>query len=150
MCRTIDEAKKVLAEMEKNGLKKGENELQVYVMCEVPANVILGEQFCELFDGFSIGSNDLTQFTLAVDRDSELVAPIFNERNDAVKTLVAQIIKIGKQKGRKVGICGDAPSTYPEFAEFLVEQGIDSISLSPDAVMKTTRVIAEKEKQIGR
>jgi len=150
MCRTIDEGKKVLAEMEKNGLKKGENNLQVYVMCEVPANVILADQFSDLFDGFSIGSNDLTQFTLAVDRDSELVAHIFNERNDAVKTLVAQVISVAKKRGRKIGICGDAPSTYPEFAEFLVEKGIDSISLSPDAVMKTAQKIYEKEKQMGR
>ena len=150
MCRTIDEGKKVLAEMEKNGLKKGENELQVYVMCEVPANVILADQFCDLFDGFSIGSNDLTQFTLAVDRDSELVAHIFDERNDAVKSLVAQVIKVAKERGKKIGICGDAPSTYPEFAEFLVEQGIDSISLSPDAVMKTAKKIYEKEQQLGR
>ncbi len=150
MCRTIDEGKKVLAEMEKNGLKKGENNLQVYVMCEVPANVILADQFSDLFDGFSIGSNDLTQFTLAVDRDSELVAHIFNERNDAVKTLVAQVIATAKRRGRKIGICGDAPSTYPEFAEFLVEQGIDSISLSPDAVMKTAQKIYEKEQKLGR
>ncbi|MBW3023071.1 phosphoenolpyruvate synthase, partial [Candidatus Woesearchaeota archaeon] len=149
MCRTIEEGKKVLAEMEKNGLKKGENELQVYVMCEVPANVILGDQFSDLFDGFSMGTNDLTQFTLAVDRDSELVAHIFDERNDAVKAFVAQIIKTAKSRGRKIGICGDAPSTYPEFAEFLVEQRIDSISLSPDAVVKTLKVIAEKEKQMG-
>lgn len=149
MCRTIDEGKKVLAEMEKNGLKKGENGLQVYVMCEVPSNVILADQFCDLFDGFSIGSNDLTQFTLAVDRDSELVAPIFNERNDAVKILVAQVIATAKRRGRKIGICGDAPSTYPEFAEFLVEQGIDSISLSPDAVMKTAQKIYEKEQKMA-
>ncbi len=150
MCRTLEEGKKVLAEMEKNGLKKGENDLQVYVMCEVPANVILAEQFADLFDGFSIGSNDLTQFTLAVDRDSELVAHIFDERNDAVKSLVAEVIKKAKEKGRKIGICGDAPSTYPEFAEFLVEQEIDSISLSPDAVLKTAQKIYEKEQELGR
>ncbi|MEM4336982.1 MAG: phosphoenolpyruvate synthase [Candidatus Woesearchaeota archaeon] len=149
MCRTVEEGRKVLAEMEKNGLKKGENDLQVYVMCEVPANVILGEDFADLFDGFSIGSNDLTQFTLAVDRDSELVAPLFDERNEAVKKLISKIIKIAKQKGKKIGICGDAPSTYPEFADFLVEEGIDSISLSPDALLKTIKVIAEKEKQLG-
>lgn len=150
MCRTIDEGKKVLAEMEKNGLKKGENDLQVYVMCEVPANVILADQFCDIFDGFSIGSNDLTQFTLAVDRDSELVAHIFDERNDAVKALVAQVIATAKRRGKKIGICGDAPSTYPEFAEFLVEQGIDSISLSPDAVMKTAQKIYEKEQKMRK
>jgi len=150
MCRTVEEGRKVLAEMEKNGLRKGENNLQVYVMCEVPANVILAEQFCDLFDGFSIGSNDLTQFTLAVDRDSELVAHIFDERNDAVKNLIAQVISVARRRGKKIGICGDAPSTYPEFAEFLVEQGIDSISLSPDAVLRTAQRIYEKEKQLGR
>ena len=150
MCRTVDEGKRVLAEMEKNGLKRGENDLQVYVMCEVPANVILADKFCDIFDGFSIGSNDLTQFILAVDRDSELVAHIFDERNDAVKTLIAQVIKTAKTRGKKIGICGDAPSTYPEFAEFLVEQGIDSISLSPDAVLKTMQKIYEKEKQLKR
>jgi len=150
MCRTIEEGKRVLAEMEKNGLRKGENGLQVYVMCEVPANVILAEEFADLFDGFSIGSNDLTQFTLAVDRDSELVSHLFDERNEAVKRLVAQVIKVAKEKGKKIGICGDAPSTYPEFAEFLVECGIDSISLSPDAVIKTTMRIVEKEKKMGR
>ncbi len=149
MCRTVDEGRKVLAEMEKNGLKRGENNLEVYVMCEVPSNVIMAEEFADIFDGFSIGSNDLTQFTLAVDRDSELVAHIFDERNEAVKRLVADVILVAKKKGRKIGICGDAPSTYPEFAQFLVEQGIDSISLSPDAVLKTMLKVLEKEKELA-
>ena len=150
MCRTIDEAKKVLAEMEKNGLRKGDEGLQVYVMCEVPSNVLLADQFCDIFDGFSIGSNDLTQFTLAVDRDSELVAPIFEERNDAVKKLVSMVIGTAKRRGRKIGICGQAPSDKPDFAQFLVEQGIDSISLNPDTVIKTTIKIYEKEQEMEK
>ena len=145
MCRTIEEGKKVLTELSKNGLRQHENGLEVYVMCEVPSNVILAEQFCDLFDGFSIGSNDLTQMTLAVDRDSQLVAHIFNERNDAVKWLVKHVIEVAKSRKKKIGICGDAPSTYPEFAEFLVDCGIDSISLSPDAVIKTTLAISRHE-----
>ncbi len=148
MCRTLDEGRKVLLEMEKNGLKKGDDNLQVYVMCEVPSNVILAEEYCDLFDGFSIGSNDLTQFTLAVDRDSELVSHVFDERNMAVKKLISMVIKTAKARGRKIGICGDAPSTYPEFAEFLVEEGIDSISLSPDAVVKTLILVAKKEENL--
>jgi len=117
-------------------------------MCEVPSNVILAEEYCDLFDGFSIGSNDLTQFTLAVDRDSELVSHVFDERNMAVKKLISMVIKTAKARGRKIGICGDAPSTYPEFAEFLVEEGIDSISLSPDAVVKTLILVAKKEENL--
>jgi pyruvate,water dikinase len=149
-CRTVDEGKKVLQVMEENGLKKGENDLQVYVMCEIPSNVILADQFSEIFDGFSIGTNDLTQLTLGLDRDSELVAHIYDERNEAVKQMVKTVIERAKAKGRKIGICGDAPSTYPEFARFLVECGIDSISLSPDAVIKTTLAIAEEEKRLGK
>jgi len=149
MCRTITEGKKVLAEMEKNGLKRGENGLEVYVMCEVPSNVILADQFCDIFDGFSIGSNDLTQLTLGLDRDSQLVAAIYDERNDAVKKLIAQVIKVAKSRGKKIGICGQAPSDYVEFAEFLVEEGIDSISLNPDTVLKTTQKVYEKEKSLG-
>lgn len=145
-CRTVEEGKKVMAEMEKNGLKRGENGLEVYVMCEIPSNVILADRFSEVFDGFSIGSNDLTQLTLGVDRDSELVAHIFDERNEAVKDMVSSVIKAAKKNNRKIGICGQAPSDYPEFAEFLVKEGIDSISLNPDAVMKTTLSILELEK----
>ncbi|HIK53718.1 MAG TPA: phosphoenolpyruvate synthase [Synechococcales cyanobacterium M55_K2018_004] len=144
-CRTPEEGRKVLAEMEKYGLKRGENGLQVYVMCEIPNNVILADQFSEVFDGFSIGSNDLTQLTLGLDRDSALVAHIFDERSDGVKAMVKTVIEKAKANGRKIGICGQAPSDYPEFAEFLVEQGIDSISLNPDSVLKTLLAIAKVE-----
>lgn len=150
MCRTVEEGEKVLNEMAKHGLKQGQNGLEVYVMCEVPSNVILAEEFSSLFDGFSIGSNDLTQMTLAVDRDNELVADIFDERNPAIKRLVSHVIKIAKSKRRKIGICGDAPSTYPEFAEFLVDCGIDSISLSKDALIRTRIAIAKYEKKRKR
>jgi pyruvate,water dikinase len=149
-CRTIEEGRLVQAEMAKHGLTRGENGLQLYVMCEIPSNVILAADFADLFDGFSIGSNDLTQLTLGVDRDSEIVAPLFDERNEAVKSMVAAVITAARAKGRKIGICGQAPSDYPEFARFLVEQGIDSISLNPDAVMKTTVAIAETERALGR
>ncbi|MEZ0273252.1 MAG: phosphoenolpyruvate synthase [Methylophilaceae bacterium] len=136
-CRTIAEGEKVLETMAEFGLKRGENGLEVYVMCEVPSNVILAEEFADIFDGFSIGSNDLTQLTLGLDRDSEIVAPIFDERNPAIKALISQVIRAAKKKGRKIGICGQAPSDYPEFAEFLVKEGIDSMSLNPDSVIKT-------------
>jgi len=136
-CRTPAEGEKVLETMAEFGLKRGENGLEVYVMCEIPSNVILAEEFAEIFDGFSIGSNDLTQLTLGLDRDSEIVAPIFDERNPAVKALIAQVIRAARKRGRKIGICGQAPSDYPEFAEFLVKEGIDSISLNPDSVIKT-------------
>jgi pyruvate,water dikinase len=149
-CRTIEEGRAVAAEMAKHGVERGKNGLELYVMCEIPSNVILAKQFAQIFDGFSIGSNDLTQLTLGVDRDSAIVAHIFDERNDAVKTLIASVIAASKAAGRKVGICGQAPSDYPEFARFLVEQGIDSISLNPDAVMKTTVTILEAEKALGR
>jgi pyruvate,water dikinase len=115
-------------------------------MCEIPSNVILANEFAEIFDGFSIGSNDLTQLILGVDRDSEIVAHVFDERNAAVKTMIAQVIATCRAKGRKIGICGQAPSDYPEFAQFLVEQGIDSISLNPDTVLKTTMAILSKER----
>lgn len=144
-CRTPDEGRKVLAEMEKHGLKRGENGLQVYVMCEIPSNVILADEYSQIFDGFSIGSNDLTQLTLGLDRDSALVAHIFDERNEAVKSMVKMIIEKAKKNDRKIGICGQAPSDYPEFARFLVELGIDSISLNPDSVLKTLLDIAQTE-----
>jgi pyruvate,water dikinase len=144
-CRTVDEGRKVQAEMARHGLVRGVNGLEVYVMCEIPSNVILAAEFAEIFDGFSIGSNDLTQLILGVDRDSEIVAPIFDERNAAVKTMIAQVIAACRARGRKIGICGQAPSDYPEFARFLVEQGIDSISLNPDTVLKTTAAILETE-----
>ena len=146
-CRTVEEGRKVQAEMAKHGLKRGENGLEVYVMCEIPANVILADEFAQIFDGFSIGSNDLTQLTLGVDRDSEIIADLFDERNDAVRAMLAQAISRAKANGRKVGICGQAPSDYPEIAQFLVEQGIDSISLNPDTVLKTTLKILEQEKK---
>jgi pyruvate,water dikinase len=144
-CRTVEEGKRVLEEMEKHGLKRGVNDLQVYVMCEIPSNVILANEFAEIFDGFSIGSNDLTQLVLGVDRDSEIVAHVFDERNPAVTKMIATVIRAAKSNGKKIGICGQAPSDYPEFAGFLVNLGIDSISLNPDAVLKTTVKILEME-----
>lgn len=149
-CRTIDEGRRVQAEMAKHGLTRGENGLEIYVMCEIPSNVILADDFAEIFDGFSIGSNDLTQLILGVDRDSEIVAHVFDERNAAVITMIATVIQKAKAKGRKIGICGQAPSDYPEFAQFLVEQGIDSISLNPDSLLKTTAKIVEMEYKLGR
>ena len=148
-CRTPEEGKKVVALMKKFGLVQGEEGLEIYVMCEIPSNVICADQFAEIFDGFSIGSNDLTQLALGLDRDSTLVSHLYDERNEAVKRLVAQVIKVAKEKGRKIGICGQGPSDFPEFAEFLVECGIDSISLIPDTVVKTRLAIAKKEKQMG-
>jgi pyruvate,water dikinase len=148
-CRTPEEGKKVIALMERFGLKQGEEGLEIYVMCEIPSNVICADQFAEIFDGFSIGSNDLTQLALGLDRDSSLVSHIYNERNDAVKRLVAQVIEVAKKRGRKIGICGQAPSDFPDFAEFLVECGIDSISLIPDTVVRTRLIVAEKEKDMG-
>ncbi len=145
-CRTPEEGRRVLAEMAKHGLVRGKNGLQVYVMCELPSNVIQADEFSEVFDGFSIGSNDLTQLTLGLDRDSSLVAHLFDERNRAVKRTIEQAIATAKQYGRKIGICGQAPSDYPEFARFLVEQGIDSISLNPDSVLKTLLEVADAEK----
>ena len=142
-CRTPDEGRRVLAEMAKHGLVRGENGLEVYVMCELPSNVLMADEFAEVFDGFSIGSNDLTQLTLGLDRDSALVAHLFDERNEAVKRLISMVIATAKKHGRKIGICGQAPSDYPEFARFLVEQGIDSMSLNPDSVIKTRLALAE-------
>jgi pyruvate, water dikinase len=148
-CRTPEEGQRVLDEMAKHGLKRGENGLEVYMMCELPSNVILAEQFSKIFDGFSIGSNDLTQLTLGLDRDSSLVAHLFDERNEAVKEMIRQVIQIAKANHRKIGICGQAPSDYPEFAQFLVEQGIDSMSLNPDSVLKTLLEVAQAESRAG-
>jgi pyruvate,water dikinase len=136
-CRTPEEGQKVLSVMEEHGLKRGKNDLKIYVMCELPSNIILADRFCEIFDGMSIGSNDLTQLTLGLDRDSELVAHLFDERNEAVKLTIEKVIKTVKQADKKIGICGQAPSDYPEFARFLIDCGIDSISLNPDSVLKT-------------
>jgi len=144
-CRTPDEGRLVLAEMAKNGLQQGVNDLQVYVMCELPNNVIMAEEFAQVFDGFSIGSNDLTQLTLGLDRDSALVSQLFDERSEGVKRMVKMAIAAAKKHNRKIGICGQAPSDYPEFAQFLVEQGIDSISLNPDSVLKTMLEVAKVE-----
>ncbi len=135
-CRTIEEGEKVLAEMSANGLKKGENGLEIYVMIEIPSNVLLADEFAKLFDGFSIGSNDLTQLTLGLDRDSTLVSYLFNEENPAVKGLIQETIRAAKRNHIKVGLCGQAPSDIPAFAEFLVKEGIDSISFNPDALIK--------------
>ncbi|MEB3182179.1 MAG: phosphoenolpyruvate synthase [Nostocaceae cyanobacterium] len=148
-CRTPQEGRRVLAEMAKYGLVRGENGLQVYVMCELPSNVQLADEFSKVFDGFSIGSNDLTQLTLGLDRDSALVAHLFDERNEAVIRMVKSAIATAKQYNRKIGICGQAPSDYPEFARFLVEEGINSISLNPDSVLKTMLEIAEVEKSLS-
>jgi len=144
-CRTVEEGKKVLDQMAEYGLKRGENGLQVYVMTEIPSNVLLADQFAEIFDGFSIGSNDLTQLTLGVDRDSEIVKDLFDERNEAVKRMLAMAIKQAKEKGVKIGLCGQAPSDFPEMARFLVEQGIDSISFNPDALLQGIENILEAQ-----
>jgi pyruvate, water dikinase len=145
-CRTPEEGRRVLEVMEEGGLSRGEDGLEVYVMAEIPSNVILAREFAGIFDGFSIGSNDLTQLVLGVDRDSERVSDLFDERSEAVKWACAKLIEEAHAAGRKVGICGQAPSDYPDFAAFLVERGIDSISLSPDAVVPTTLKVLEKEK----
>ena len=144
-CRTVEEARLVTAELARNGLTRHVNGLELYMMVEIPSNVILLSDFAEYFDGFSIGSNDLTQLTLGVDRDSEIVAHVFDERDKAVRTLIGQAIREARRLGRKIGLCGQAPSDYPEFARFLVECGIDSMSLNPDAVLETTRLVVESE-----
>ncbi len=152
-CRTVEEGKKVQEIMAENGLKRGQDGLEIYVMAEIPANIILAEKFCHIFDGFSIGSNDLTQLTLGIDRDSGgtlEIAGVSNEKNEAVKDLIKQLIKVAKKYRRKVGICGQGPSDFPDFAEFLVEEGIDSISLNPDTVVATTIAINKKEKEVRR
>jgi len=149
-CRTPEEGDRVLAEMARQGLVRGENGLEVYVMCELPSNVIAAEAFAERFDGFSIGSNDLTQLTLGLDRDSALVADLFDERNQAVVELIRMAIRTAKRCGRKIGICGQAPSDHPEFAELLVREGIDSISLNPDAVINTRLKVAAIEAQLNQ
>jgi pyruvate, water dikinase len=148
-CRTPDEADRVLAVMAEHGLQRGEAGLQIYMMCEIPSNVILAEDFARRFDGFSIGSNDLTQLILGVDRDSSDLAPLFDERSEAVTRAIREVISKAHAAGIKIGICGQAPSNYPEFAAFLVEAGIDSISLNPDSFVATVRHIAEVERRIG-
>ena len=148
-CRTVAEGERVVALMAEFGLKQGEQELEIYAMCELPANVIYADEFLRVFDGYSIGSNDLTQLTLGLDRDSEMVAHLFDERDGAVEKMVTIAIEAAHRNGKKIGICGQAPSDYPEFARFLVEKGISSISLNPDTVLQTTRVIVEAEGQFA-
>jgi len=149
-CRTLDEAKAVISEMKKNGLEKGKDGLYVHCMCEIPSNVILADEFLDIFDGFSIGSNDLTQLILGLDRNSELLTNIYDERNPAVKKMIKEVIEIANRKKKYIGICGQAPSDYPDFALFLVENGIKSISLNPDTVVKTKLAIAELEKKTSK
>lgn len=148
-CRTVEELKKVKAVMEEYGLKRGKEGLELYLMAEVPSNIILAEEFSQYIDGFSIGSNDLTQLTLGLDRDSALVSHLYDERNEAVKGMLRMLISTAKRTGTKVGICGQGPSDFPDFAQFLVEQGIDTISVTPDSLLKTRRAISEVEKAIA-
>jgi pyruvate,water dikinase len=148
-CRTVEEGEKVIALMAEYGLVQGENDLEIYAMCELPANVIFADEFLRIFDGYSIGSNDLTQLALGLDRDSEMVAHLFDERNGAVEKMIAMAIEAALRNGKKIGICGQAPSDYPEFADFLVQKGINSISLNPDTVIQTTHHILETEKSLG-
>ncbi len=148
--RTVKEVEQVIKTMAEFGLKKGQNGLKVIGMCEIPSNVILAHEFLKILDGFSIGSNDLTQLILGVDRDSELVAHVYDERNMAVKKMIKEVIKVANGMGKYIGICGQAPSDYVDFAQFLVEEGIQSISLNPDTVIKTTLAIAQLEKRLRR
>jgi len=149
-CRTPEEADKVLAEMAKNGLRRGENGLEVYVMAELPSNVRLAHRFAERFDGFSIGSNDLTQLVLGVDRDSDRLASLFDERHEAVKSFISDLLAAARKSGTHTGICGQAPSDHPDFARFLVEEGIDTISVTPDTFLRVKREVAKAEKDLGR
>jgi pyruvate,water dikinase len=149
-CRRVDEAKAVIEKMAELGLKRGENGLEIFMMCEIPNNVILIDDFAKYFDGFSIGSNDLTQLVLGVDRDSEIVAFDYDERDTGVKEMIRQAVEGCKRNGRHSGLCGQAPSDYPEMAEYLVEIGIDSMSINPDTVLKTTLHVLEVEKRHGR
>lgn len=144
-CRSTKEADRVLEVMAENGIRRGEAGLEIYVMCEIPSNVILAKAFAQRFDGFSIGSNDLTQLTLGVDRDSADLAELFNEQDEAVKWMIRSVITEAHKDGAKVGLCGQAPSDHPEFAEFLVECGIDSVSVSPDSFIAVKRRVAVAE-----
>jgi len=147
-CRRVEEGEKVLKAMAEHGLRRGDSGLEIYVMCEIPNNVILIDEFAKLFDGFSIGSNDLTQLTLGVDRNSEIVSFDFDERDAGVKTMIRLAVEGARRNRKHSGLCGQAPSDYPEMAAYLVELGINSISLNPDTVLKTTRTIVETEKQL--
>jgi pyruvate,water dikinase len=146
-CRTVEEGRRVVAEMASHGLRQGENGLEIYAMCEIPSNVIVADAFLQVFDGFSIGSNDLTQLVLGIDRDSGTIAHLFDERNEAVLQLIAQAIESAHRAKKPIGICGQAPSDYPEFAEWLVKRGITSISLNPDVAIKTALLVAKAEAQ---
>lgn len=148
-CRTPEEGQAVLDEMARHGLVRGQDDFKVYVMAEVPSNIVLADQFAELFDGFSIGSNDLTQLTLGIDRDSRILAPLFNDRHEAIRRQIRSLIEVAHEHDRPVGLCGQAPSDHPEFAAFLVECGIDSISVNPDSVLAARRVVAEAEARIN-
>ena len=145
-CRTVDEGQRVIEVMKENGLERGKNGLKIIVMCEIPSNVILADEFLQIFDGMSIGSNDLTQLTLGLDRDNGNLAYIGDERNAAVKTQIKNIIKICRQKGKYIGICGQAPSDFPEFAAFIMKEGIGSMSLNPDTIVKTILSLAKIKK----
>jgi pyruvate,water dikinase len=145
-CRTTEEGRRVLHVMKDFGLERGKNRLEVYVMAEIPSNILLAKQFAALFDGFSIGSNDLTQLTLGLDRDSAIISDLFDENDEAVTTLIKQLIAVAHQEGVKVGLCGQAPSDYPDFASFLVASGIDSISFNPDALIRGIENIVSAEK----
>ena len=144
-CRTVDELKKVYKIMNKYGLKRGKDGLKVYLMAELPSNILMAEEFAQHIDGFSIGSNDLTQLVLGLDRDSSLVAHIYDERNPAVLKAISNLIKVSKKTKTKVGICGQGPSDHTDFAQFLVEKGIDSISVTPDSMLKTIKAIHKIE-----
>ena len=148
-CRTVEELEKVYKVMNKYGLKRGEEGLKIFLMAELPSNILMAEEFSKLIDGFSIGSNDLTQLTLGLDRDSSLVAHVYDERNPAVKRFISNLIKVAKENNTKVGICGQGPSDYPDFAQFLVESGIDSISVTPDSILKTIKAVSKIEKEMG-
>jgi pyruvate,water dikinase len=146
-CRSLEEADRILEVLSDFGLNRGENGLEVYVMIEIPSNVLLAEEFARRFDGFSIGTNDLTQLVLGVDRDSEKLSELFDERNQAVKKIVAMLIEAAHKADCKVGICGQAPSDYPSFAAFLVDEGIDSMSLNPDSIIEIIHRVADVESQ---
>lgn len=146
-CRTVEEGNKVIEVMKRYGLEQGFNNLEIYVMAEIPSNVILAEKFARIFDGFSIGSNDLTQLTLGIDRDSAIVSNLFSEQNEAAKEMIATMIAKAKKEGTSIGLCGQAPSDFPEFAKFLVKEGIDSISFNPDAILKGIENILKAEEE---
>jgi pyruvate,water dikinase len=144
-CRTVEEGKMVIGVMKGNGLRQKENGLEIYVMAEIPSNVLQAEDFAEIFDGFSIGSNDLTQLTLGIDRDSAIIANLFSEQNKSAKMMMAMVIEKARKMHKKIGLCGQAPSDFPEFAQFLVEEGINSISFNPDALLKGIQNINDAE-----